>query len=337
MIYRRSPKDLIKLFLLPTLYFLFMIIAVVFAFYTIQGIVLSYSNHVQSVQVKQIEWEYEPVGIVIMPQFSSYVSCDYRYYDDLSPNKTVIETCKNHSIPSDCTYTNLTFTSEVLGIQRHAMVFRGPTLVYCKQSLRLLYNINTSAREFSAVEYILFDNWDKFNSSSHAEQVKKLADLERNEIIHTFPSGSRTWVKMKYEITTNVNGKKLVDYSLLHSYAAYTPACNSCDPIRPTAVIFEWQSPMYSSTQDVISTTALNAIGSLCGVLITLIKAGEFCRQWIRRIRREKQKKMLHLQDLERKQQELMVDYEARKKERREAKSKAKEAMDETCKNDPIM
>ena len=49
------------------------------------------------------------------------------------------------------------------------MVFRGPTLVYCKQSLRLLYNINTTAREFSAVEYMLFDDWDKFNSSSLAE------------------------------------------------------------------------------------------------------------------------------------------------------------------------
>ena len=314
-----------------------MVVAVVFAFYTIQGLVLSYSNHVQSVQVRQIKWEYKPVGIVIMPQFSSYVNCDYRYYDDLSPNETLLETCKNHSVPSHCVYTNLTFTSEVLGVRRHAMVFRGPTLVYCKQSLRLLYNINTTAREFSAVEYMLFDDWDKFNSSSLAEQVKQLADMEKEKIIHTFPSGSRTWVKMKYEETTDVYGDRVVEYSLLHSYAAYTPACNSCETTRPTVVIFEWQSSLYSSTQEVISTTAFNAIGSLCGILITLMKAGEFCRQWIRRIRREKQKKMLHLQEMERKQQQLMADYEARKRERREAKLKAKEAVDDSCKKDPIL
>ena len=78
---------------------------------------------------------------------------------------------------------------------------------------------------------------------------------------------------MKYEETTDVYGDRVVEYSLLHSYAAYTPACNSCETTRPTVVIFEWQSSLYSSTQEVISTTAFNAIGSLCGILITLMKA----------------------------------------------------------------
>lgn len=310
-----------------------MIVAVVFAFYTIQGLVLSYSNHVQSVQTKKIESEYQSVGIAIMPQFSTYVSCDYRYYDDLSPNQTVdIDTCNNHSLPEHCAYTNVTFTSEALGVQRYAMVFRGPTLVYCKQSLRLLYNIITSEREFSAIEYMLFDNWDKFNKSSLAEQEKQLADMERHKVIHTFPSGMRTWVKITYSELLTVNGKKMSEFTLLPSYGAYTPKCNSCDLIRPTSIIFEWASPYYSSTQELISTTAFNAIGSLCGILITLMKAAEFCRQWIRRIRREKQKKLQHLQNLEKQQQQLLEEYEARKRERREAKLKAREALDDSCK-----
>ena len=49
---------------------------------------------------------------------------------------------------------------------------------------------------------MLFDDWDKFNSSSLAEQVKQLADMEKEKIdTHLQPSGSRTWVKMKYEET----------------------------------------------------------------------------------------------------------------------------------------
>ena len=65
--------------------------------------------------------------------------------------------------------------------------------VYYTTSIRLPESSN-------AVEYMLFDDWDKFNSSSLAEQVKQLADMEKEKIIHTFPSGSRTWVTASDEI-----------------------------------------------------------------------------------------------------------------------------------------
>lgn len=336
MIYRRTPKDIFKLILLPTLYFLFMVIAVIFAFYTIQGLVLSYKNRVQSMQSRKVESAYKPIGIVIMPQFSDYVSCDYRYYDNLSPNKTTIVSCGNLSVPVNCTYTNVTFNSMILdGKQRLAMVFRSPTLVYCKESLQLRYMIDTDAREFSAVEYMLLPHWDDFYRSDLETQQKTLADLEKNSIIYTFPSGFRTWVKISYSVSVDTQGvRQNPEFSVLASYATYTNT-NTTVSVLPMEVIYEWATPFYYQIQDVISTTAFNAIGSLCGVFITLVKAGEFCRQWLRRLRRERQKKILHLQKLEQQQQELLEDYERRKRERKEAKLKARGMLEESCKKDP--
>lgn len=331
MIYRRSPKDLIKLFLLPSLYLLFMAVAMAFAFYTIQGLVLSYNNHVQSVRQTKVEEAYDPIGIVIMPQFSSYNGCAHRYYDNLSPNNMAIENCSNSSLPTTCTMTNVKYKSEPLGVYREAMVFQSPTLVYCKQSLALMFEINTTAREFSSVEYMLFYDWENFTKSSYEDKQQKLSEMERDSIIYTFPSGFRTWVKMSYSLTFDTDNKaQEVQFFLINNYATYT-SVDSTEEMYPMEVIFEWASPYYTKNQMVISTTIFSAIGSMCGVAVTLIKAGEFCRQLIRRIRREKQKKLLHLQELERKQSELMEEYEKRKKERRETK-KAK--MEESFKKD---
>lgn len=337
MIYRRSFKDLFKLILLPAIYFLFMVVAVIFAFYTIQGLVLSYSNHVQSVQIKKVDNAYDPVGIVIMPQFSSYVGCDYRYFDDLSPNKTTVISCGNLSIPVNCTHVNVTFNSTIIeGATRKAMVFRSPTLVYCKQNLRIHYMIDTGVREFSAVEYMLLPSWEHFISSDLETQRNQLADLEKNSIIYTFPSGFRTWVKLSYSVRINSQGEvQSPEFYVRASYATYT-STNMTEAILPMEVVFEWASPFYNQIQEVISTTAFSAIGSLCGIFITLIKAGEFCRMWLRRIRREKQKKLLHLQELEKRQQELLEDYERRKKERREAKLKAKSMLEDSSKKDSL-
>ena len=60
----------------------------------------------------------------------------------------------------------------------------------------------------------------------------------------------------------------------------------------------------------------------MCGLFLTLVKAGEFCRHWVRRVRRDREKKVLHLQKLEEEQKLLMESYERRKSLRRETKLK---------------
>ena len=321
MVYRRSKKDLLKLILLPLLYILLMGIAILFAFYTIQGLIDSYENRVRSVQQIDVNGRYHAIGIAIFPPFSDYIKCEYRYYDDVSPNpKQPPDFCRNFQIPFACDYVNVTFNSSILPVQRSAMVFKGPTLVSCKESLLLRYQINTTVREFSAMEYILFDQWDTFIAMSNESKMDFLANIEMDRTVYTFPAGFRTWVKLSYSVRQDFhNNQNYTEFSLVDNYASFNG--NQTETL-PMEVLFEWKDNYYDYIQEIISTTAWSAFGSLCGLFLTLVKAGEFCRHWVRRVRRDREKKILHLQKLEEEQKLLMESYERRKSLRRETKLK---------------
>ena len=79
----------------------------------------------------------------------------------------------------------------------------------------------------------------------------------------------------------------LSDFYLITDFSKYNdprPLDNrSTDPL---VVLFEWKSPTYEYIQDILSTTIWNTLGSLAGVFVTLIKAGEYFYAWIKRMRR---------------------------------------------------
>ena len=321
MIYRRSKKDLFKLITIPLLYILLMGVAVVYAFYTISGLTESYAKKVRSIQVTNVGDRFDPVGIAVFPQFSSFNHCEYRYYDDLSPHPhTPPQFCKDkYEIPIICSMENLTFTSINLKVNRTALVFEGPTLVACKESVLLRFSMNTSIREFSAIEYVLFRDYGKFETLSREKKEGFLANLEATHSIYTFPAGFRTWVKLSYSIRNSENGQ-ITDFVIEDNYAAYND--EPVNGVFPMEVLFEWKSNTYENIEEIVSTTAWSAIGSLCGVFITLVKAGEFCRMWLRRIRRDRQKKMEHLERLQVEQARLMDEYNKKQEEKRESRFK---------------
>ena len=67
MIYRRTCKDKTKLIVIPLLYFLFFVTAGVFAFYSIEALVVSYHHRVRTARYITVN-EYKPAGIAIFPQ-----------------------------------------------------------------------------------------------------------------------------------------------------------------------------------------------------------------------------------------------------------------------------
>lgn len=328
MKYTRSKLDWAKLVILPIVYILLMGVAVVFAFYTIQGLLESYSNKVRSVQQINVNGRYSPIGIAVFPRFSDYQHCEYRYYDNLAPISQYpaanLKSCGQFQVPTTCIWQNLTFNSSIVqNLTRSVMVFQGPTLVKCKQSLKLSFGMDTTQREFSAIEYILFDDWESFHAKSEQEQRDFLAFIELNRTVYTFPAGFRTWVKLSYSVY-NRGKKNFTDFNIIDSYGAYN---EYNDTYMPMEILFEWKTGEYDYIQEIISTTVWSAFGSFCGLLLTIVKIGEFCKAWIRRFRRDKQKKRLHLQKLEEEQKKLLETYEIRKKERREkAKLQSMEA-----------
>ena len=69
LIYRRTCKDKMKLIVIPLLYFLFFVMAGVFAFYSIEALIESYKHRVRTVSYITVD-QYQPAGIALFLQVS---------------------------------------------------------------------------------------------------------------------------------------------------------------------------------------------------------------------------------------------------------------------------
>lgn len=315
--FRRNTKDKVKLVVLPILYFLFMVLAFVFGFYTIDALVLSYRNKVRSIKYITVE-EYPPIGVAIFPQnFAVYEGCSFIYSDDLLP-KSVNVTVKQPDNET-CHYTNVTFKSKLINDYRTAMVFDGPTLVNMKQSLAVNFTIDTTAREFSGMEYLLLEKWKLYRKASHEEQAKYLTKIEHNMPLYTIPAGFRTWIKMSLTVlSSTIDNENISNFMVDPGFSTYNDWRNISD--RTTDIIyalFEWKSNTYEFVTEIVSTNIFNTLGALAGVFVTLARAGEYCWQWIRRIRRERRKKNLKRTELEQQHRQKLQEYQQRKLERK--------------------
>ena len=324
LIYRRSRKDKCKLITIPMLYIVFMMIAGAFAFYSIQGLILSYKHRVRSVRFITVD-EYHPIGIVFFPEdFATYDGCGFKYNDELAPvNRNWTRVFP--SAPQNCTYVNVTFHSTLIEQDRKAMVFRGPTLVHLKQSLALYYSVNTTLRNYSAIEYMLFEYWDEFISLSPKDRSDFLTQVEEKEALYTVPGGFRTWVKLSYILRNDgsEHSKNSSDFTISADFSKYNDWRNISD--RTTDVVyalFEWKSDTFEYISEILSTNVWNTLGGLAGVFVTMIKAGEYCTTWIRRIRRERKKKKLKLKEMEEEQERMLDEYRKQREEKKFMKQK---------------
>ncbi|CAI8049133.1 Proton-activated chloride channel [Geodia barretti] len=227
--------------------------------------------------------------VVCRQDFATYENCQFKYGDDLSPHGGNWTPLTPVDVLDNCsTFINVTFTSSLVNENRTAMVFRGPTRVNLKQSLWLNFSIDTTKREFGAMEFLIFSDWRDLDAMTAAERANYLAQEEAKQPLYTLPAGFRSWVKI-YKIMRRDGAAKtnLSDFYLITDFSKY----NDPRPLEnrtsdPLLVLFEWKSPTYEYIEDILSTTIWNTLGSLAGVFVTLIKAGEYFYAWIKRMRR---------------------------------------------------
>lgn len=312
--YKRSRKDVLKLVILPPLYFAFIVIATVVVFFSIQALFLSYHNRVRSVRTLSVQ-KYNIIGIAFFPnQFATYDSCEFMYDDDLTDGMDHWITLQ----PAGhiCTYTNVSFFSQSLQRNRTALVFNGPTLVHLKQSLVAHFHINTTARNYSAIQYMLLGYWHKVVNQSKEVQKKYLMEQERSAPLFTVSAGFRTWIKMAYTIRNKMENN-ITDFRIHADLAAYNDRRNASDrDISPVCAVFEWKGDTYEYVTEILSTTVWNTLGSLAGVFIALIKVGEFTHHWIKRVRREGKKKLLKEAEIEENHRKKVEQYLRKKMEK---------------------
>lgn len=106
-------------------------------------------------------------------------------------------------------------------------------------------------------------------------------------MLNHLSSSSRSWVKMYYIIRDDGGNDADVDFYTNTDFTKFAdtrpPENRTTDPL---VVLFEWKSATYEYITDILSTTLWNTLGSLAGVFVTLIKAGEYFYAWIKRMRR---------------------------------------------------
>ena len=286
-----------------------MILAAVIAFYSIDSLVESYKHRVRSVKYITVD-KYNTIGIAMFPQdFAKFEKCGFKYADDLAPHKG--NWTRIQPPGQNCNYTFVTFHSKLVDTNRTAMIFHGPTLVRQKQSLAVHFTINTAVRDFSAMEYLLLEDWHvKMNESLEA-QANYLADMEYAMPLFTVPSGFRTWVKMSYIMRNDGPGSQNLSDFVIHSdFATYTGGKNTSEgDTAPIYALFEWKTDTYQYITEIVSTTIWNTLGSLAGVFVTIVKAGEYCQKCIQRVRRDRRKKLQKLKELEEQRKKMLEEY----------------------------
>ena len=280
--YQPSCTDWLRTLFIPLAYFMLMAVAVAYAVYIIMSLLHSYLHPVQYSNYHTTSC-YPAIGIAIIPDFSNFLDCEYRYYDDYSPNPVV---------PTrQCEYFNISFTSKLSNTTRHAMVFKGPTNVTQRQSLGVHFTINTTQREFNAIEYFAFYQWSSIINKSLDEQRLILSDFEDRNTLFRFPAGFKTWVEMSYIEQHGVKGKS-IEFGMEISLAKYQHSTyNNSTDLDACTVYFEWASSQYVFIEEMMSTSIWTSLGAMCGVFMMLLKAAESLKAWIRWIRAEREKR----------------------------------------------
>lgn len=309
-----------------------MVLAAVFAFYSIESLIVSYQHRVRTVDYVSVE-QYHPIGIAMFPQdFAVFDKCEFVYNDDLKPHETNWTDILPIGVETNCTYINVTFYSQLVKSNRTAMVFRGPTHVLMKQSLGLHYTIDTTKRDFSGMEYMLIDYWEDLLQLSPEQRADFLSNHEARRPLYTVSAGFRSWIKLSYILRYDVSSdKNLSDFIVQTDLSIYNDWRNLSD--RTSNVIyalFEWKSNTYEYIDSIISTTIWNTLGAMAGVFLSLVKAGQFCTQWIQRIKRERRKKLLKLQELQLAQKAAIEEFEKRRQEKEFRKQNSTKKMDVT-------
>ena len=311
--FKRSWKDKLKLFVLPPLYFLFMMVAAVVAFFSIDALIQSYRHKVRSIRDITVD-HYRIIGIAMFPgNLATFHSCDFLYVDSLYSDEDKWD--ELHPPNQICEYKNVTYFSDLLNHNRTAMVFNGPTLVHKKQNLALHFTVETDGEDYSAIEYFLLGYWDQVVNTTAEQQAKYLAEVDQQKPLFSAPAGFRTWIKMSYTVYNHgLANKNISDFSVYSDLAAFNGRKNGSVPL---VVLFEWKDDTYEYVTEILSTNVWNTVGSLAGVFVALIKVGEYSNRWIKRMRRERKKKHLKAAEIEEQHHKKLDLYWRKKFERR--------------------
>ncbi|XP_077987006.1 proton-activated chloride channel-like [Glandiceps talaboti] len=261
---------------LAILYLTLFAVAGIVAYNAINDYMTSVRNPVTSMAYREMD-TYPAPGIVI---FSSdinavFLSCGH-YYNDIVDPPTLDPNHKN------CTYVNVSYPNPYFPERnRKAVVFRGPTKVDKKEILFINFSLNMTSRNFSGIEYLLFHDWYQFLESPSQGEFVRQCDIKNPT--WTFSGGMLTWIKLALTETYYLDGSYDPEFDVEDSMVKYNDPRSQEERVHELFfVMYEWGDKFITEAHLVVTISPWNTVGVLCGVFLTLFKAGEFATKSIR-------------------------------------------------------
>ncbi|XP_078413160.1 proton-activated chloride channel isoform X1 [Cetorhinus maximus] len=270
------------------IYLLLMSVAVFLAYQTITDFREKLKHPVMSVSFQEV-LKYDAPGIALYPDKAELLSCKHHYHDRI---QLMVNPGQQGEI--DCTKEHISYTDPYRNkTLKSALIIRGPQDVRKKELVFLQFHLNKTEEDFSAINYLLFSSFKRFQESSDKAQF--MQDCERSYSIWTFSGSFRTWVKMSLVKTTEEDGSESVEFRQESTVVRYNddrPVSEQTDQLF--FVVFEWKDPFIQEVRDIITANQWNTIAILCGVFLALFKAAEFANlsvKWMIKIKKRQQKR----------------------------------------------
>ena len=283
---------LTKTSLLFLLYFSLMLVAVAYAYILITSLVTSYQQPVRSVMYIYKK-AYDPPAIIIYPEYNdTFVFCDFYVKKNTGDEEVPVYDNNN------CSIHEYSYFSRIHDENRRVLVFKGPSKVSIGEKNKFYFLLNLSNRTYSNLDYRVYDTYECFMTEVGQKNMQDLLlRIEMDYPLYRLAGDFVNFVKLDKTIDTALNNQQSVTFQVEINLARLIPRANDITSDEVVA-FFEWGDPILEESQEIISTTIWNTLGSLCAMFLALAKVWGFGKNWILKIwrtyKRDVKYKKLH-------------------------------------------
>ena len=274
----RRIKMFLKASLIFILYFFLMLVAVAYTYITVESLVTSYDQPVRS-YMSTFKKKFEAPAIIFYPEeLDEFLSCDFEVKKDNGDKELPIYDRNN------CSIKVFHYFSFVHNQLRKVYVFKGPANVALGEKNHLLFMLNLTNRTVSKLEFRVYDTFDTFMGKVNDESIQSvLLDIEEQHPVYMLAGDFANFVKLDKTIDRTLRNERLATFRVVTNLARLIPRADD-NTVDEVDAYIEWADPMLTESQEIISTTIWNTLGSLCAMFLALGKVWMYGKNWILKI-----------------------------------------------------
>lgn len=260
------------------LYFFLMLVAVAYTYITVESLVTSYQQPVRS-YMSTFKKRFDPPAIIVYPEeLDAFLYCDFEVKKDNGDKELPIYDDNN------CSKTEFQYYSRVHKQHRKVLVFKGPANVALGEKNHLLFMLNLTNRTVSNLEFRVYDTFETFMGQIRDQTIQSiLLDIEESFPVYMLAGDFANFVKLDKTIDRTILNKRFVTFEVVTNLARLIPRAND-DTIDEVDAYIEWADPLLTESQEIVSTTIWNTLGSLCAMFLALGKVWMYGKNWILKI-----------------------------------------------------